>query len=43
MLWLYALTMAMFAVIDLTHGLWVAAFVGMATLVALALWTRRNV
>jgi putative membrane protein len=43
MLWLYALTMAMFAVIDLTHGLWVAAFVGMATLVALALWARRNV
>jgi uncharacterized membrane protein len=34
MIWLYALTLAMFAIIDLTHGLW-AAGLGGATLTVL--------
>jgi uncharacterized membrane protein len=35
--WLYGLTDAMFACIDLTHGLWVAAIIGAVTLGCLAL------
>ncbi|MBA3826532.1 MAG: carotenoid biosynthesis protein, partial [Ktedonobacterales bacterium] len=38
--WLYVLTDAMFAFIDLTHGLWGAAAIGAVTLGCLALRTR---
>ncbi len=38
--WLYALTDAMFAFIDLTHGLWAAAAIGAVTLGCLALRMR---
>lgn len=34
--WLYSLTMLMFALIDLTHGLWLAAGIGGSTLAFLA-------
>jgi putative membrane protein len=41
--WLYALTGAMFAAIDLTHGLWLAALVGVATLAWLVARWRRGI
>jgi uncharacterized membrane protein len=43
MLWLYLLTLGMFACIDLTHGLWAAAGVGGVTVALLALRARENV
>lgn len=38
--WLYDLTVLMFAVIDLTHGLWLAALIGGLTLAFLAVQSR---
>lgn len=40
MLVLYALTCAMFAIVDLTHGLWLAGGIGMGTFVVLAIRAR---
>lgn len=43
MVWLYALTLAMFASIDLTHGLWAAGLGGMALVAGLAFRSRNGV
>jgi putative membrane protein len=38
--WLYVLTLAMFAFIDLTHGLWLASAIGSSALLCLAVLSR---